>query len=221
VAELSDTLDGIIARGPEGFAPGEHAPVSFRSFSGSDDPTSKPNWQIVNTWEAAPAFHRLIYHPKVVGAIAQLTRAADLMVWHDQVQYKPAEYGGATGWHQDAPLWPSVLPNTMVTAWIPMDDVEPSNGAMWMLPGSHTWGDQIATGSVGSASTGRSALEGFGDLAMAGFEAPAVVGALPVEGAAPRPCPVRRGQVHFHHSLTWHGSPENASEQRRRAIGIH
>lgn len=96
VAELSDTLDGIIDRGPEGFAEGDHAPVSFRSFSGSDDPTSKPNWQIVNTWEAAEPFHRLIFHPKVVGAIAQLTRAADIMIWHDQVQYKPAEYGGAT-----------------------------------------------------------------------------------------------------------------------------
>ena len=109
----------------------------------------------------------------------------------------------------------------MVTAWIPMDDVEPSNGAMWMLPGSHTWGDQFATGSVGSSSAGLSALDDFGDLQMAGFEAPAVAGALPVAGAKPRPCPVLRGQVHFHHSLTWHGSPENASPNRRRAIGIH
>jgi hypothetical protein len=224
VAELSDTLDSIIETGPDGFGEDDYAPVSFRSFSGSGDPESRPNWQIVNTWEASPVFHRLIFHPKIVGAISQLTRAGDLMVWHDQVQYKPADYGGATGWHQDAPLWPSILPNTMVTAWIPMDDVEPANGAMWMLPGSHTWGDQHVSGSIVAAAAGAdggglSALDGFGDLHMSDFSAPKVPDALPV--ATPRPCPVRRGQVHFHHSLTWHGSPENASPHRRRAIGIH
>jgi ectoine hydroxylase-related dioxygenase (phytanoyl-CoA dioxygenase family) len=35
------------------------------------------------------------------------------------------------------------------------------------------------------------------------------------------PCPVRRGEVHFHHSLTWHGSPANRSPHRRRALAIH
>ena len=78
----------------------DRAPLSFRSFSGSDDPASNPTWQIMNTWEAHPAFQRLLYHPKVVSAVAQLCRTPSLAVWHDQVQYKPAEIGGATGWHQ-------------------------------------------------------------------------------------------------------------------------
>jgi ectoine hydroxylase-related dioxygenase (phytanoyl-CoA dioxygenase family) len=34
-------------------------------------------------------------------------------------------------------------------------------------------------------------------------------------------CPVRKGHVHFHHSLTWHGSGTNHSSRPRRAIGIH
>ena len=223
VTELSEALDDIIVKGPEGFVEQDHAPVSFRSFSGSADPESRPNWQIVNTWEASEAFHRLIFHPKIVSAISQLTRANDLMVWHDQVQYKPADYGGSTGWHQDAPLWPSVLPNTMITAWVPMDDVEPANGAMWMLPGSHTWGDQHKVGSIAAASIRDGSpladLEGFGDLQLDSFSPPALPGSRPV--SSPRPCPVRRGQVHFHHSLTWHGSPNNSSRNRRRAIGIH
>ena len=54
VTELSDALDSIIARGPEGFAEEDHAPVSFRSFSGSADPESRPNWQIVNMWGITP-----------------------------------------------------------------------------------------------------------------------------------------------------------------------
>ena len=141
-------------------------------------------------------------------------------MWHDQVQYKPAEHGGATTWHQDAPLWPSILPNTMITAWIPFDEVTAENGAMWMLPASHTWGDQIATGAVHSASEGLTALEGFGELQMGEFQVPHVPDSAPI-GDPPRPCPVARGQVHFHHSLTWHGSPENQSPRRRRAIAIH
>ena len=34
-------------------------------------------------------------------------------------------------------------------------------------------------------------------------------------------CPVRKGEVHFHHSLTWHGSHANTSGRPRRALAIH
>jgi phytanoyl-CoA hydroxylase len=33
--------------------------------------------------------------------------------------------------------------------------------------------------------------------------------------------PVRRGQVSFHHSMTWHGSHANRSDRPRRAIALH
>lgn len=33
--------------------------------------------------------------------------------------------------------------------------------------------------------------------------------------------PVRRGEVHLHHALTWHGSADNTSERERRAHAIH
>ena len=35
------------------------------------------------------------------------------------------------------------------------------------------------------------------------------------------PRPVKRGELHFHHALTWHGSPTNDSPRPRRAIAIH
>ncbi|MEE2872683.1 MAG: phytanoyl-CoA dioxygenase family protein, partial [Candidatus Latescibacterota bacterium] len=98
VAELSDALDQVLAKGPEGFAEEEPQPVSFRSLSGDE---KHPVWQIVNIWEAMPAFEKLIYHPAIVEGISQLAGQQDLMVWHDQIQYKPAQYGGSTHWHQD------------------------------------------------------------------------------------------------------------------------
>ena len=34
-------------------------------------------------------------------------------------------------------------------------------------------------------------------------------------------CPVKKGEVHFHHSLVWHGSHANNSGRPRRAIALH
>jgi phytanoyl-CoA hydroxylase len=34
-------------------------------------------------------------------------------------------------------------------------------------------------------------------------------------------CPVRKGEVHYHHALTWHGSHANTSGRPRRAIALH
>ena len=221
VEELSLILDDVIRRGPGGFPEGAPRPILFRDLhaSQSGDYTSKelvtdhPVWQILNIWEASPVFRRLIHNPSIVTAISQLSGFADLQVWHDQVQYKPPRAGGAAHWHQDAPLWPSIEPMTPVSAWIPFDDADTSNGCMWMVPGSHRWGNQRAW-----LETHRhlEAVDGFTRFGT--FTPPADA---PVRTMEPRACPVRRGEVHFHHSLTWHGSPKNMSERPRRAIAIH
>lgn len=211
VQRLSDALDAVIDTGPDGFGEGEAKPVLFRDMSGG---SGTPVWQIVNIWEASEPFRELIAHPFIVKAMCQLTGFANLQVWHDQVQYKPAEAGGATTWHQDAPLWPSIEPMTPVSAWIPFDDAEIENGCMWMVPGSHKWGNQMAY--LNTQGHRRKREEGFIDLDP--FDIPADSEIQKVEPVA---CPVKRGEVHFHHSLTWHGSPENHSEFPRRALAIH
>jgi ectoine hydroxylase-related dioxygenase (phytanoyl-CoA dioxygenase family) len=93
-------------------------------------------------------------------------------------------------------------PNTQVTAWVALDDVDVSNGCMSMVPGSHLWGDQMA----------------FLRTAEGGFELPKEYEGKPVEVVSR---PVAKGEVHYHHSLTWHGSHNNTSGRPRRAIAIH
>lgn len=100
-----------------------------------------PVQQVVNIWQASPAFRRLLQHPRIVAEVVQLTGARELRVWHDQIQYKPPRTGGATHWHQDAPAWPVITPDVQVTAWVALDDVDLDNGCMWMVPGSHRWGE--------------------------------------------------------------------------------
>ncbi len=174
-------------------------PVLCHNFTGNPD---TPVWQVVNIWEASEPFHQLIFHPTIAEEMAQLTGASTLRIWHDQIQYKPAATGGVNMWHQDAPLWPILAPMTEVSAWVALDDVAPDNGCMSMVPGSHRWGNQIAF---------LNALSGW-DAMPAEFED------KPVEV---RPCPVQKGEVHYHHALTWHGSPANTSARPRRAIALH
>lgn len=209
IEEITDGLNRVLDVGPEGFAEGEPQPVSYCNMRSSAE-GGQAVWQIVNIWEASPAFERLIYHPFIVKAISQLTGQRNLQVWHDQIQYKPAESGGATTWHQDAPLWPIIKPMTPVSAWIPMDDADEENGCMWMVPGSHRWGNQM---EFLRTQSHLQTLEEFNSLA--GFEPPDGVSSTPV------PWPVLRGEISFHHSLTWHGSPYNTSTRPRRAIAIH
>ncbi len=157
-----------------------------------------PVQQVVNIWQASPAFRRLLEHPRIVAEAVQLTGARELRVWHDQIQYKPPRTGGTTHWHQDAPTWPVITPDVQVTAWVALDDVDLNNGCMWMVPGSHRWGTV--------------------SLPDPGEELPATHGGHDVQ-AEPRP--VRAGHVHYHHCLTWHASFPNRSDGPRRAIAIH
>ena len=174
-------------------------PVLNHNLGNDDD---APVRQIVNIWEASPPFKALVSNKKIATAIAQLTGATELRIWHDQIQYKPPQVGGVNMWHQDAPYWPILEPMTEVSAWVALDDVTIENGCMSMVPGSHLWGNQIDYIHT---------LENFN----------AMPGEFQGHKIEVVPCPVKKGEVHFHHALTWHGSHGNSSPKPRRAIAIH
>ena len=215
IDELRTELDRILALGPDGFDPSGPQPVLFRDLGpgANGGVSATPVWQIVNIWEASPVFRRLLYHPDIVKAVSQLTGQPELMVWHDQIQFKPAGDGGPLRWHQDAPLWPIIKPMTAVSAWVPIDDADVDNGCMWMVPGSFKWGNQIEfLGTQAELAT----VDEFGNIE--GFTPPPDA---KITGVAPQPMEVKRGEISFHHSLNWHGSPANTSSRKRRAIAIH
>lgn len=161
-------------------------------------------WQILNIWQASPAFRALAENPTLLELAVQLSGAKQLRIWHDQIIYKPQAAGGVLHWHQDSPLWDLLQPkHEQVTAWVALDDAEADNGCMYMVPGSHKWGDK---------------MQAIHDMAGQGYQLPETFEGQPLHFVM---CPVRRGQVHFHSSLTWHGSGPNHSNRPRRAIGVH
>jgi hypothetical protein len=80
LSELSRELDRVLGIGSDGL----HGAVSFTPFGSSE----RPVIQIVNMWEASEAFARVCSHPKIVRIVRQLIGSDDLLVWHDQMQYK-------------------------------------------------------------------------------------------------------------------------------------
>ncbi|MBI4557691.1 MAG: phytanoyl-CoA dioxygenase family protein [Candidatus Hydrogenedentes bacterium] len=163
--------------------------------------------QIVNIWEADDLFRKHVYNEKICALTAQLIGYPVLRVWHDQVQYKPPKVGGPTNWHQDHPYWPIIQPAELISAWTALDDATIENGCMWMVPGSHKWGPHKG-GTIGTDD--------------ATFEPTPDLDALPNGIKIQRvPCEVKKGQVMFHHCLTWHGSPNNNSDRGRPAIAVH
>lgn len=162
-----------------------------------------PVWQIINIWQGSADFAALLRHPRILALAGRLSGARSLRIWHDQIQYKPAAVGGVNMWHQDAPYWGPLGPqDQQITAWIALDDADQDNGCMSMVPGSHLWGNAIdflhAIPSFAAMPTGYAGNDVRVDVR-----------------------PVLAGHVHFHHSLTWHGSCANSSGRPRRAIALH
>ncbi len=105
-------------------------------------------------------------------------------------------------WHQDAPYWP-FTPARTVTAWLAIDDVDPDNGAMQVIPGSHAHG---ALPMRNSRDDEKNVLfytvdgaERFGE---------------------PVSMRLKSGEASLHADMILHGSPPNLSGRRRRALAL-
>ena len=50
---------------------------------------------------------------------------------------KPPRDGAPTPWHQDEAYWDPRADHTAISVWVPLQDVDESNGCMAFVPGSH------------------------------------------------------------------------------------
>ena len=195
--ELADEILSVVDHREDQTRP---QPIRVANLSREDQ---RPIWQIVNIWQASEAFKQLLKNAKLKYYISKLTGKSDFKIWHDQVQYKPSHVGGRLSWHQDLPKWPVMKGGTQLTAWVALDDAGPQNGCMVMVPGSHLRGNQNEWLHQHDGGWQLGHNESFKS------EPTQVL------------CPVQKGHVHFHDSLTWHSSGPNLSGQPRRAIAMH
>ena len=204
---LSPERTTELRRALERVLSGESAakPESIQNFSGNA--TENVVIQVVNVWEAEPAFCDHLYDPVIVPAVAQLMNTDTVRVWHDQAQIKPPRIGGPTIWHQDHPYWPVIQPADLISAWVALEDAVIENGCMSMARRSYRWGPYPG-GTIGNDPETHAPTPAPGFLPEG-----ELLEVVPVE--------VPAGHVVFHHCLTWHGAPPNRSERNRPAIAVH
>jgi len=145
----------------------------------------------------------LVRHPGVLGAVEKVI-GPDIMVWAAGLFIKEPHDPTVIRWHQDGFHMDFSDNEQAVRAWIALTETDVANGTMSFIPGSHRRG--FIPHAEDDASK-HIALRGEHIRDPDGAD-----GAVPV-------C-LRPGQMSLHHLRTIHGSPGNASLQRRMTLAI-
>ena len=152
--------------------------------------------QCQNLWEDYPEIRKLTFDQRICKIAAELLNVKALRIWHDQALVK--EVGGrATDPHHDQPYWPIRETNT-ITAWIPLCDIDSTNGQLGFYPGSHKDRDKqfinIFSGNVDEKKFLESSNLSSSEVCYQ---------------------ELKEGDVSFHHGLTFHRAKPNTSSSDR------
>ncbi|MFP6771397.1 MAG: phytanoyl-CoA dioxygenase family protein [Alphaproteobacteria bacterium] len=148
-----------------------------------------------------PAFRALAGNETLLAMVAQLI-GPDPQVFFSQIFFKAAGGGGPKPVHQDNFYFGPQDRDSMITAWIALDDADVENGCLFFGEGTNLGPVIPHTAPAGEPFN----LLIPGDVARE-FEM--------------TPAPVLRGGVSFHHGNTLHQSSDNQSSRPRRACAIH
>ena len=105
-------------------------------------------------------------------------------------------------WHQDAAYWP-FSPSKGISAWLAVDDVDRSNAALRVIPGTHLIGE--LTTELSEKDEGNLLSEKVPDAEDFG---------------EPVYLELTAGQMSIHSDLLLHGSTANESDRRRCGVVI-
>jgi phytanoyl-CoA hydroxylase len=120
--------------------------------------------------------------------------------WYNQFLGKPPHNDAPTYWHQDEGYWGRNLDDKGITNWIPLQDVDTTNGCMHFIDGGHK--DGVLEHKL---------VEGMKSDLLQCFP----------DDARTVACPIKRGSVTFHHSATPHMTTANDSDFWRKALTQH
>ena len=81
-------------------------------------------------------FRELARKPCVVDVIEDLLEQ-EALIFRDVLVVKPARDGAPLHYHQDSAYW-DVDPPSLISAWIPLNDVTEDGGCLRVIKGSHT-----------------------------------------------------------------------------------
>jgi non-haem Fe2+, alpha-ketoglutarate-dependent halogenase len=152
----------------------------------------------INGWQArCTGIYDLVNEPRILDYVQDLL-GENLICWATHYFSKLPGDTKKVAYHQDASYWP-LSPSKTVTVWLAIDDVDMSNGAMELIPGSHVDGqipfDWSKPEEQNVLNQSVYEYEKYGGKSVA------------VE--------MKAGQVSLHSDLLLHGSEPNLSDRRR------
>jgi hypothetical protein len=144
----------------------------------------------------------LIRHPRILDAVEDII-GPDILCWGTSFFIKEPRNPAFVSWHQDSTYW-GLEPADIVTAWIALSDSTTENGAMRVVPGSHTMAQ------VPHRDTFRP-----DNLLSRGQEI-----MVDVNESNADTLTLAAGEMSLHHVRLIHGSEPNPSDQRRIGFAI-
>ena len=142
-------------------------------------------------------YRDLLHHEDILTMVSQLI-GHGLRCNGDKLNLKLPEFGSPVEWHQDWAFYPHTNQDVLAVG-ILLDDMNPDNGPLMVLPGSHRGPvyDHHSYGAFcGAIDVDRESLD--------------VSGAREVHG--------RAGSITIHHVRLVHGSGMNRSDRQRRVL---
>ena len=144
----------------------------------------------------------LVRHPRILDAVEDVI-GPDILCWGTSFFIKEKRNPGFVSWHQDSTYW-GLEPPDIITAWVAFTDSNAANGAMRVIPGSHTM-DQVPHRDTFAAenllSRGQEIMVDVDERKAAMLELAA-------------------GEMSLHHVRLIHGSDPNPSDDRRIGFAI-
>ena len=161
----------------------------------------------INMWDEDADFRAFAFESPAAEIAGTLMDSSEVRLFKDQLFIKePGSPDAVTPWHHDLPYW-GVDGNQICSIWMPLDEVDASNGAVEYVKGSHKWGALYSPVEFKAGSPERfaGAYEKIPDI---GAMRPNLD--IVAFDVAPGDCIV-------FHSRTIHGGAGNVSDRRRRA----
>jgi len=144
----------------------------------------------------------LVRHPRILDAVEDVI-GANILCWGSSFFIKEPRNPGFVSWHQDSTYW-GLDPADVITAWVAFSDSTAANGAMRVIPRTHTL-DQIAHRDTFQPEN---LLSRGQEIEVDVDERQAMMLAL------------QAGEMSLHHVRLIHGSDPNPSDQRRIGFAI-
>ena len=112
---------------------------------------------------------------------------------------KPGGGGRAVPWHEDSSLWKGMVePQEVITVWLAIDDSDPENGCMRVIPRTHDNG-----------------FSEYEDVDLARNVFAVQIKPEKIDETQAVDLVLKRGEAHLHHARLIHGSNANYSTRRR------